>query len=214
MLRMSSQRLEISLSAMVDDVLRRAMDILASLGGMAILSPLFVVVAIAIKMDSPGPIFYRARRVGRHGQEFQLFKFRTMVEDAARQGPGITASGDPRITNVGRILRRMKIDELPQLINVLKGDMSLVGPRPEDPRYVALYTPEQREVLSVRPGITSAASLAYRHEEQLLSGEDWETFYREQVLPDKLTIDLNYLNQRTVFSDFVLILRTIAAVFT
>ena len=199
---------------MVDDVLRRAMDILASLGGMAILSPLFVVVAIAIKMDSPGPIFYRARRVGRHGQEFQLFKFRTMVEDAARQGPGITASGDPRITNVGRILRRMKIDELPQLINVLKGDMSLVGPRPEDPRYVALYTPEQREVLSVRPGITSAASLAYRHEEQLLSGEDWETFYREQVLPDKLTIDLNYLNQRTVFSDFVLILRTIAAVFT
>lgn len=211
---MSSQRLEISLSAMVDDVLRRAMDILASLGGMAILSPLFVVVAIAIKMDSPGPIFYRARRVGRHGQEFQLFKFRTMVEDAARQGPGITASGDPRITNVGRILRRMKIDELPQLINVLKGDMSLVGPRPEDPRYVALYTPEQREVLSVRPGITSAASLAYRHEEQLLSGEDWETFYREQVLPDKLTIDLNYLNQRTVFSDFVLILRTIAAVFT
>ena len=124
---------------------------------------------------------------------FRLYKFRRMVSDADKQGPGITATGDSRITRVGRFLRRTKIDELPQLINVLSGDMSLVGPRPEDPRYVTLYTPEQRRVLAVRPGITSAASLAYRHEEQLLAGADWETVYREEVLPAKLAIDLEYL---------------------
>ena len=113
-----------------------------------------------------------------------------MIVGTDRQGPGITATGDPRITRVGRFLRRAKLDELPQFINVLVGDMSLVGPRPEDPRYVAFYTPEQRRVLSVRPGITSPASLAYRHEEQLLAGEDWETHYRARVLPDKLALDL------------------------
>ena len=177
------------------------------------LSPLFVLVAFAIKLDSRGPIFYRARRIGKDGVPFRLYKFRRMVSDADKQGPGITATGDSRITRVGRFLRRTKIDELPQLINVLSGDMSLVGPRPEDPRYVALYTPEQRRVLAVRPGITSAASLAYRHEEQLLAGADWETIYRTRVLPDKLAIDLAYLERRTLVSDLKLILRTIAAVF-
>jgi len=117
------------------------------------------------------------------------------------------------ITPVSRFLRRTKINELPQLINVLRGDMRLVRPRPEDPRYVALYTPEQRRVLTVRPGITSAASLAYRHEEQLLSGADWETVYRTRVLPDKLAIDLAYLARRTLGSDLKLILQTVAAMF-
>ena len=176
-----------------------------------LLSPLFCWIALWIKLTSPGPVFYRAMRVGQDGRSFRLYKFRSMIVGTDRQGPCITATGDPRITRVGRFLRRAKLDELPQLLNVLKGEMSLVGPRPEDPRYVALYTPEQRRVLAVRPGITSAASLAFRHEEQLLAGEDWETHYRARVLPDKLALDLAYLARRTLLSDFALILRTLAA---
>jgi lipopolysaccharide/colanic/teichoic acid biosynthesis glycosyltransferase len=194
-------------------MLTRAIDILAVFIGLLLLFALFIAVAIAIKLDSPGPVFYRARRIGKDGVPFRLFKFRSMIVNAERQGPGITAAGDTRITRVGRFLRRTKLDELPQLINVLKGEMSLVGPRPEDPRYVTLYTPEQRRVLAVRPGITSAASLTYRHEEQALSGDDWETVYRTKVLPDKLAIDLVYLERRTLGSDLKLIFRTIAAVF-
>jgi lipopolysaccharide/colanic/teichoic acid biosynthesis glycosyltransferase len=194
-------------------MITRIFDILASFIGLLLLSPLFALVALALKLDSAGPVFYRAQRVGRNGVPFRLYKFRSMVVDADKRGPGITATGDARITRVGRFLRRTKIDELPQLINVLKGEMSLVGPRPEDPRYVALYTPEQRRVLAVRPGITSAASLAYRHEEQLLAGEDWETVYRTRVLPDKLAIDLAYLERRTFASDLKLILQTIVAIF-
>lgn len=198
---------------MAADHTRRALDLVASLAGLAVLSPLFVLVALWIKLDSPGPVFYRAVRIGQGGLPFRLYKFRSMVAHADRQGPAITATGDARVTRVGRLLRRAKLDELPQLINVLWGEMSLVGPRPEDPRYVALYGPEQRRVLATRPGITSAASLAYRHEEQLLSGEDWESIYQTKVLPDKLAIDLAYLEQRTLGSDLKLILRTIATVF-
>jgi lipopolysaccharide/colanic/teichoic acid biosynthesis glycosyltransferase len=197
---------------MADDTLRRIIDILASLAGIVLLAPLFLIVAIAIKRDSPGPVIYRARRVGQYEREFQLFKFRTMVKGAEKQGPGITTSGDPRITKVGQFLRRTKLDELPQLFNVLIGDMSLVGPRPEDPRYVAFYNSQQRRVLNVRPGITSAASLVYRHEEQLLSGDDWEKVYRERVLPDKLAIDLKYIEHRTLVSDFKVIFQTLLAI--
>ncbi len=186
--------------------------VIASLG-LLIVSPLFLLIAPIIKLDSPGPVFYRAERIGKEGVPFRLYKFRSMVADADRRGPGGTAEGDRRVTRVGAVLRRTKLDELPQLINVLRGEMSLIGPRPEDPRYVALYTPEQRRVLAVRPGITSAASLAYRHEEQLLAGPDWETVYRTRVLPDKLAIDLAYLERRTLASDLKLILQTIAAVF-
>jgi lipopolysaccharide/colanic/teichoic acid biosynthesis glycosyltransferase len=189
----------------------RVLDAAAAAVGLALLSPLFGVIALWIKLTSPGPVFYRALRVGKDGQPFRLYKFRSMIADADRWGPGITAAGDRRVTRVGAILRQTKLDELPQLINVLRGEMSLVGPRPEDPRYVALYTAEQRRVLAVRPGITSAASLAYRHEEQLLSGGDWETIYRTQVLPDKLAIDLAYLEQRTLVSDLSLIVRTVLA---
>lgn len=196
-----------------DELARRLLDVVAAAAGLALLSPLFLAIAAAIKLDSPGPVFYRARRVGRYGQEFRLYKFRSMVADADRRGPGITAAGDRRVTRVGRFLRRTKLDELPQLINVLKGEMSLVGPRPEDPRYVALYTPEQRRVLEARPGITSAASLAFRHEEQLLSGPDWEQVYRTQVMPAKLALDLDYLDRRTLASDLALIWRTILAMF-
>jgi lipopolysaccharide/colanic/teichoic acid biosynthesis glycosyltransferase len=202
-----------SSSASAADAVRRLVDVVAALAGLIVLSPLFLALAVAIKRDSPGPVFYKARRVGRNGREFLLYKFRSMVADADRRGPGITAEGDQRVTKTGRFLRRTKLDELPQLINVLRGDMSLVGPRPEDPRYVALYTPEQQAVLQVRPGITSAASLAYRHEEQLLSGPDWEQVYRTEVMPSKLAIDLAYLSRRTLASDLQLVLQTVLAMF-
>jgi lipopolysaccharide/colanic/teichoic acid biosynthesis glycosyltransferase len=132
-----------------------------------------------------------------------------MVVDADRKGPGITNAQDARITSVGRFLRRTKLDELPQLINVLRGEMSLVGPRPEDPHYVDLYTPEQRAILNLRPGITSMASLTYRNEEQMLSGSDWEQTYIEEVMPTKLSIDLEYAQRANLFADIWLIIRTI-----
>jgi lipopolysaccharide/colanic/teichoic acid biosynthesis glycosyltransferase len=132
-----------------------------------------------------------------------------MCLGADQQGPGITTRGDPRLTTVGSFLRRTKIDELPQLINVLRGEMSLVGPRPEDPRYVALYTPAQRQALAVRPGITSPASLHYRREESILSGKDWETTYREQILPHKLALDIAYLQRRTVWTDIAITIKTV-----
>lgn len=198
---------------MASNWVRRLVDILVAGGGLLLLSPFFVLVALGIKLNSPGPVFYRAQRVGKDGNLFRLFKFRSMVSGADKHGPGITVSGDARITSVGRFLRRTKIDELPQLLNVLLGDMSLVGPRPEDPRYVAQYTLEQRQALRVRPGITSAASLAYRHEEKMLAGADWEVAYRTQVLPAKLAIDLDYLAHRTLLSDLRLIFDTILAMF-
>jgi lipopolysaccharide/colanic/teichoic acid biosynthesis glycosyltransferase len=200
-------------TAMVDNLLRRLLDVLASLVGLLLLSPLFLLLAILIRLDSAGPIFYRAQRVGKDGVLFYLYKFRSMKDGADKQGPGITAAGDSRVTRIGRFLRRTKLDELPQLINVLKGEMSLVGPRPEDPRYVALYTPEQRRVLAVRPGITSAASLQYRHEEEMLSGMDWETIYCQEVMPAKIALDLAYLQMRTVWTDFRLVGKTVLAMF-
>lgn len=187
----------------------RLIDVLAAAAGLLILSPLLLALALWVKLSSPGPIFYRARRVGRGGQLFHLYKFRTMVADADRQGPGITTAGDSRITPVGRFLRRTKLDELPQLLNVLNGEMSLVGPRPEDPRYVALYNAEQQRVLQVRPGITSPASLQYRNESELLRGRDWETVYTQEILPHKLALELDYLQKRSVWRDLGLIGQTV-----
>ena len=193
--------------------MRRLIDIVISAIGLLFLSPLFLILAILIKVESCGPVFYRARRVGKDGELFDLLKFRSMVAGADKVGPAITASGDGRVTGVGRFIRRTKLDELPQLFNVLRGEMSLVGPRPEDPRYVALYTAEQRRVLTVRPGITSAASLAYRHEEEVLSGRNWEAVYRNEIMPAKLAIDLAYIANRTVWTDLELVARTILSVF-
>lgn len=192
-------------------MLKRPFDLLASAAGLIILSPLFALIALLIRLTSPGPILYRATRIGQGGREFTLYKFRSMVVGADQRGPGITAAGDPRITPVGRILRRAKLDELPQLWNVLRGDMSLVGPRPEDPRYVALYTPEQRRVLAVRPGITSLASIEYRHEEAALDCAGCEGRYVQEVMPAKLAIDLRYVQQATLPGDIVIILRTLLA---
>ena len=199
--------------ARFDSMLRRLFDITAAAVGLSSLSPLLAAVGIMIKAHDSGPVFYRATRVGQDGRLFRLYKFRTMVIDADRQGPPLTANGDARITPIGRWLRCTKLDELPQLLNVLMGDMSLVGPRPEDPRYVAQYTPKQKEVLKFRPGITSAASLAYRREEEMLDGLDWEKVYQNEVLPAKLAIDLDYFSKRTLASDLLLIVRTVFSLF-
>lgn len=192
-------------------MLKRGFDVVASGIGLIVFSPILLIIAITVRLDSKGPVFYRARRIGQHGTVFSLYKFRSMVVDADQKGPGITSAGDTRITAVGRFLRRTKLDELPQLINVLRGEMSLVGPRPEDPRYVELYTPEQCEILQYRPGITSMASLTYRHEEQLLSGADWEQLYVDEVMPAKLVIDLEYSRRANLLTDIWLILRTVVS---
>jgi lipopolysaccharide/colanic/teichoic acid biosynthesis glycosyltransferase len=191
----------------------RFLNASVSLLGLVALSPVLLMVALAVKWSSPGPVLYRARRVGKDGRLFNLYKFRSMVVDADSRGPRVTASGDVRVTGVGRFLRRTKLDELPQLFNTLVGDMSLVGPRPEDPDYVKLYSPEQRRVLSVRPGITSPATLRYRTEEQLLVGPEWEETYRTEILPDKLRIELEYLSGRTLSSDMLILAKTASSLF-
>lgn len=192
-------------------MLKRLFDLTASLLGLLLLFPLFIVIALAIRLDTPGPIFYRATRVGRDGHLFKLYKFRTMIINADQLGPKVTGASDSRITRVGRFLRRTKLDELPQLLNVIRGEMSMVGPRPEDPRYVALYTEEQRRVLQVRPGITSAASVAYRHEQDLLTGEDWEQHYIDDIMPAKLKIDLDYVAKPGFWRDMQVIWQTFLA---
>ena len=192
---------------------KRIMDISLSAVGLVLLSPLLLMLALFIKWSSPGPIFYMAERVGQHGKVFRLFKFRSMVVDAHKLGPAVTGAQDKRVTPVGRWLRRTKADELPQLLNVLRGDMSLVGPRPEDPRYVKLYTAAQRQVLNVKPGITSAASVAYRHEEAMLTGTDWETHYTQTIMPAKLEIDLVYARHPTILQDVKILFQTLLALF-
>ncbi len=195
--------------------MKRAFDLIVSLLVILIALPLWALVALAIKLDSPGPVFYRGLRVGKGGKIFRIYKFRTMVVDAPRLGPGITRGNDPRITRVGRWLRRFKIDEMPQLINVLKGEMSIVGPRPEDPRYVAHYTPEQRRVLTVRPGMASPAFIKYRHEEEILAaaGERWEEVYITQVLPDKLRMDLEYIDSQSFLGDLIILIQAALSLF-
>jgi lipopolysaccharide/colanic/teichoic acid biosynthesis glycosyltransferase len=195
----------------MDERARRIVDVTGAMAGLFVLAPVFLILSVLIRLDSPGPVLHRSTRVGLDGRLFTLYKFRSMVVGAAFRGPAITADQDTRVTRIGQMLRRTKLDELPQLVNVLLGDMSLVGPRPEDPRYVALYTPQQRAVLGARPGITSPASLRYRSEERLLTGEDWEDLYVRRIMPAKLAIDLDYLRRRTVWSDFGVILATVCA---
>jgi len=194
-------------------MVKRAFDVLLCVPGLVILSPVLLLIGLFVRLTSPGPALYRATRSGRGGTPFTLYKFRSMVSGADQQGPGITGAGDARVTAIGRILRRTKLDELPQLVNVVRGDMSLVGPRPEDPRYVALYTPEQRQVLSVRPGITSQASVDYRHEEALLTEADREKQYVEVLMPAKLAIDLDYVQHPGLRRDLAIFWRTLVAIF-
>lgn len=194
-------------------VARRILDLLLAIPAVILLLPVFAVVAIWIKLDSRGPIFFLQERVGLGGRRFRIFKFRTMVTDAEQMGIQITVGRDPRITKSGHFLRQYRFDELPQLLNVLKGEMSIVGPRPEVPRYVALYTDEQRQILNFRPGITSPATIEFSNESEVLSQNadpaDPEAYYRTQILPAKLAIDLNYSRQATVWSDCAILVRTI-----
>jgi lipopolysaccharide/colanic/teichoic acid biosynthesis glycosyltransferase len=190
-------------------MIQRAIEWFMSLVGLILLLPLFVVIALAVKACDGGPVFYLSKRVGKMGRLFDIYKFRTMVTDADGHGGKVTVSGDPRVTPVGRVLRRYKLDEFPQLFNVLKGEMSLVGPRPEDPRYVVYYTEQQRKLLWCRPGITSPASVRYRNEENLLQGKDWERDYTQNILPRKLDIELRYLPHRTLWTDLGIVMRTL-----
>ena len=189
---------------------KRALDLVGAGVGVVLLAPLFALVAVAIKAGDGGPVFYRQRRVGRNGREFRIWKFRTMVVDAERAGPPLTAGEDPRVTRVGAVLRRFKLDELPQLLNVLVGEMSLVGPRPEVARYIAYYTPSERLILRHVPGITDPASLVYADEAALLAGAaDPERIYLRQIMPEKIRLSMRYARSATVLSDMMVILQTL-----
>ncbi len=188
---------------------KRIFDLIAAATGLVLLSPLFALVAIAIRLDSPGPILFRQRRVGRNFRLFDIYKFRTMVDGAARIGPSLTAGEDPRVTRIGRILRRTKIDELPQLINVINGQMSLVGPRPEVPQYVEEFRHDYAEILAVRPGITDPVSLAYRDEEELLATADNPVEeYLRHILPKKIAFTSRYLERSSFLFDLSILLKT------
>jgi len=192
---------------------KRALDILAATAGLILLSPVFGLVACCIKLTSRGPVLFRQVRIGKDGRPFRILKFRSMMQSSIGDLK-ITVAGDSRVTRVGKFLRRHKVDELPQLWNVIRGQMSLVGPRPEVPVYIEEYTREQRMVLSVRPGITDSASLAYRHEEEILANQGSpEQFYRTQILPDKLARNKAYLEKITLRNDIRIILKTISSSF-
>ena len=195
---------------------KRLFDMLGAAVGLVLLAPLLLGIALWIKLDSRGPVFFRQQRVGRFGAPFQIHKFRSMREDAPLAGPQITVGADPRITRAGHFLRRTKLDELPQLLDVLAGSMSLVGPRPEVPRYVAMYPTEVRDkVLSVRPGITDPASIEYRDESTLLArAADPERVYIEQVMPAKLRYAAEYVDHMSLINDLRLIGATLRSLFS
>lgn len=194
----------------LNSIIKIIFDFFAALIGIIILSPVLIIVSISIKIDSPGNIMFLQKRVGKGGKIFSIYKFRTMVTDAEKIGKQITIGKDNRITKVGAFLRKYKIDELPQLFNVLKGDMSLVGPRPEVPKYVALYNEEQRKVLSVRPGITDLASLKYSDENDILGKvENPEEYYINVIMKDKLSLNLEYIEKSNLFFDISLVIKTI-----
>jgi lipopolysaccharide/colanic/teichoic acid biosynthesis glycosyltransferase len=192
---------------------KRVLDIAVSLTALLLLVPVLVVIAALVKLSSPGPVFYRQQRVSRGGRLFQLFKFRTMVVGADRLAPNVSATGDPRVTRVGSFLRRSYLDELPQLVNVLRGDMSLVGPRPETPEFVALYTPDERRVLTVRPGLAGPSTLAFMDEADLLArAPDPVSFYVTTVLHDRVRADLAYLEQQSIGYDIRLLASQVLAI--
>jgi lipopolysaccharide/colanic/teichoic acid biosynthesis glycosyltransferase len=190
--------------------MKRFFDIVVAAGALVFLLPLFFVAALLIKLDSPGPIFFKQERIGMRFRPFQILKFRTMVENSLTSGRSITVGDDPRITRVGWFLRKTKIDELPQLINVLKGEMTFVGPRPEVPRYVNLFRRDYEEILKVRPGITDLASIKYRDEAAFLGrSENPEVEYVTHVLPDKINLGKEYIRRSSFFFDLMLIFKTV-----
>lgn len=195
--------------------MKRLFDILASGCGLLVLSPIFIIVAIWIKLDSPGPVFYRQIRVGRHNKDFRIFKFRSM-RVGSDKGSLVTIGGrDPRVTRSGYFIRKFKIDELPQLINVFTGDMSLVGPRPEVRHYVNYWTPDQMRVLDVRPGITDPASIRFRNENELLEkADDPERYYIDVIMQEKIKLYLEYVEKSSFWYDIKLIFQTFKVIIT
>jgi lipopolysaccharide/colanic/teichoic acid biosynthesis glycosyltransferase len=191
-------------------VIKRAFDVVVAGAALVVLAPLLLAAAVAVKFSSPGPILFRQERVGRRFRPFWIYKFRTMVQDAPQRGGPITFGQDPRITRIGHVLRKTKLDELPQLFNVLKGDMSLVGPRPEVRQYVDLFPDDYAEILQVRPGITDLASIAYRDESAVLGrAADPEHEYRTRVLPEKIRLAKEYLRRTSFWFDLQLIVKTV-----
>lgn len=193
--------------------MKRIFDLVFSIAGLILLSPVFLIISLLIKLDSKGPVFYRQLRVGKNNSDFRLLKFRTMRTDSDKKGLLTVGGRDARITRAGYYLRKFKIDELPQLLNVAAGEMSFVGPRPEVRRYVNLYDDEQRKVLNVLPGITDVASIKYRNENELLEkSEDPESYYIENIMPDKLKLNLDYIEQRSFTNDLKVIFKTLITI--
>ena len=190
--------------------MKRLFDIVSSIIGLLILLPLFIVMAILVKIDSKGPVFFRQERIGKNFKPFRIYKFRTMKVNAEDMGPLVTVSGDKRITILGNFLRKYKLDELPQLFNVIKGDMSIVGPRPEVKKYVELFNSDYKKLLKIRPGMTDWASLRYSEEERHLSlPKDWEGHYIKKILPNKISLSADYVNNHNFLIDLKIILKTI-----
>jgi lipopolysaccharide/colanic/teichoic acid biosynthesis glycosyltransferase len=187
---------------------KRALDLVGAAGALVVLSPAFALIALSIKLTSAGPVFFRQERIGENGKPFFILKFRTMVKDAPQLGPHVTGAGDPRITRVGNFLRVTKLDELPNLVNVVRGEMSLVGPRPDLPRFMSALTREQREILTFRPGITGPTQIRYVAEEELLSPVNIDENYVDNILADKLASDLAYISNWSLAEDLLLILYT------
>jgi lipopolysaccharide/colanic/teichoic acid biosynthesis glycosyltransferase len=195
----------------VADSMKRLFDVVLSLVGLLLVAPLLLLIAVLIKLASPGPILYRGMRVGQFGRPFRILKFRTMVVDAERRGGSATAEDDPRVTSIGKLLRRYKLDELPQLGNVLMGDMSFVGPRPEIQKYIERYTQEEKGILKLRPGITDWASIWNSNEAAVLEGSsDPEGTYEELILPTKIALQLKYLQDHSFVTDLKILFHTFA----
>ena len=190
--------------------MKRLFDIFFSLLGLIILAPLLLVVSILIKLDSPGTVFFRQERVGKNFKPFSIYKFRSMTADAPKSGPAITVGGDMRVTRTGRFIRKYKLDELPQLINVLKGDVSVVGPRPEVPKFVDIFRSDYKEILTIKPGITDYASIQYRDEESVLARyNNPEEGYIKEVLPAKIRLAKQYIREKSISVDIAIILKTL-----
>lgn len=198
---------------MTNPIAKRVYDFVLAVIGLVVLSPVLLVIALLMKLSDGGPVLFRQQRIGQWGHPFTIWKFRTMVVNAERQGLGLTKDGDARVTRVGGWLRKAKLDELPQIWNVLRGEMSFVGPRPEVPQYVARYTEAQRAVLLVKPGVTDLATLEFRNEEELLAAApDVEAFYLEYCLPRKIELNLQYQRQANLWQDTRVIGRTLFGV--
>lgn len=196
---------------------KRLFDLVFASLGLILFSPLFLVLAMAIKLESKGPVFYRGVRVGLNGRHFRIFKFRTMVADAEQQGAASTHEQDRRLTRGGRLVRRFKLDELPQLLNVLSGEMSLVGPRPEVPKFVALYTEKEKAILTVRPGLTDWSSIKFHNEGEIIEASgiaDADEAYARLIRPEKLRLQLKYVHEHNLFLDLRIIFCTILTIFS